>query len=335
MSTSRIFDNWKALGRFIGRHMAVVILLCLAAGISFPQAFSPLTHAVPALFAFMTFQSSLGITLRSLKDALAHPAAILLTLAFAHIAVPLLAFLAGNLFFGFDPTIVCGIVLEYCVPVATSAIMWVAMFHGNVSIALATLLASVLISPFSIPFTLQVLLGTSVEIDAAGMIASMAGMVALPALAGLAINEGTKGWGERSLSPAIAPAARIVLVTIVATNSSAIADYVRHLTPELVGVLVFAGLFAVCTFFAGMGIAWVTRQKRDRFIPMTFGCGMRNISAGAVLAMQYFPAATLFPVMAGTLYQQVLAALFSKLMTRVLRQVAKREADEGKTGSEG
>ncbi|WP_082673307.1 bile acid:sodium symporter family protein [Hugonella massiliensis] len=335
MSTSRIFDNWKALGRFIGRHMAVAILFCLAAGISFPQAFSPLTHAVPALFAFMTFQSSLGITLRSLKDALAHPAAILLTLAFAHVVVPLLAFLAGNLFFGFDPTIVCGIVLEYCVPVATSAIMWVAMFHGNVSIALATLLASVLISPFSIPFTLQVLLGTSVEIDAAGMIASMAGMVALPALAGLAINEGTKGWGERSLSPAIAPAARIVLVTIVATNSSAIADYVRHLTPELVGVLVFVGLFAVCTFFAGMGIAWVTRQKRDRFIPMTFGCGMRNISAGAVLAMQYFPAATLFPVMAGTLYQQVLAALFSKLMTRVLRQVAKREADEGKTGSEG
>ena len=324
-ATSRIFENWKALGRFIGRHMALVILLCLAAGISAPQVFAPLVHAVPVLFAFMTFQSSLGITLRSLKDALVHPAAILLTLAFAHIAVPLIAFFAGTLFFGSDPAIVCGIVLEYCVPVATSAIMWVAMFHGNVSIALTTLLASVLISPFTIPATLQVLLGATVAIDTGGMILSMVGMVAAPALVGLIVNEGSHGWGARSLSPALAPAARLVLVLIVATNSSAIAGYVRHLTPELVGVLVFVGLFAVFTFFAGMGIAWVTRQERDRFIPMTFGCGMRNISAGAVLAMQYFPAATLFPVMAGTLYQQVLAALFSKLMTRVLRQIAKRE----------
>ena len=46
--------------------------------------------------------------------------------------------------------------------------------------------------------------------------------------------------------------------------------------------------------------------------------GMRNISAGAVLAAQYFPGEVMFPVMMGTLFQQVLAACFGSFMRRLL-----------------
>ena len=42
-------------------------------------------------------------------------------------------------------------------------------------------------------------------------------------------------------------------------------------------------------------------------VTMTYQTGMRNISAGAVLAAQYFPGEVMFPVMMGTLFQQVLA----------------------------
>ena len=49
---------------------------------------------------------------------------------------------------------------------------------------------------------------------------------------------------------------------------------------------------------------------------MIYGSGMRNISAGAVIAGAYFPAECLFPVMIGTLFQQVLAALFGKLLAQ-------------------
>lgn len=45
---------------------------------------------------------------------------------------------------------------------------------------------------------------------------------------------------------------------------------------------------------------------------MIYGSGMRNISAGAVIAGAYFPAETLFPVMIGTLFQQILAAFYWK-----------------------
>lgn len=53
-----------------------------------------------------------------------------------------------------------------------------------------------------------------------------------------------------------------------------------------------------------------------RAVSMMYGTGMRNISAGAVIAAAYFPGEVMFPVMIGTLFQQVLAALFGKLLAQ-------------------
>lgn len=47
---------------------------------------------------------------------------------------------------------------------------------------------------------------------------------------------------------------------------------------------------------------------------MMYGAGMRNISAGAVIATTSFPGEVLFPVLIGTLFQQVLAALYGKIL---------------------
>ena len=44
---------------------------------------------------------------------------------------------------------------------------------------------------------------------------------------------------------------------------------------------------------------------------------MRNISAGAVIAAAYFPGEVMFPVMIGTLFQQVLAACYGSLIKRL------------------
>ena len=52
---------------------------------------------------------------------------------------------------------------------------------------------------------------------------------------------------------------------------------------------------------------------------MTYLVGMRNISAGAVIAGEYFPGEVMFPVVIGTLFQQVLAAGFGTALRRLGR----------------
>ena len=58
---SSAYRAWVGLGNAIGKHMVVVVPICLVLGIFAPGAFSPLLPAVPFLFAIMSFQSSLNI----------------------------------------------------------------------------------------------------------------------------------------------------------------------------------------------------------------------------------------------------------------------------------
>lgn len=322
-------EAWKAFGRFVGGHMAFIAPVCVAVGVLFPEQVAPLKPWVTTMFAFMTFQGALGNDLASLARTVRHPAPMFVTLAISAVLMPCLAFALATLLFGGNPNLVCGIVLEYTVPVAVVSAMWINMFGGDASLGLATLLVSTVAAPFTMPLTLHVLLGQSIQVDVAGMMCDMLFQIALPALAALAVNELSHGWGKRVLSPAISPAAKIVLVLVITSNSTGISPYMRNLTPQLVGVMVFIGLFAMTGYVWGLVVARLWGRPRQTMITMTYQTGMRNISAGAVIAAQYFPGEVMFPVMMGTLFQQVLAACFGSFMRWLLARDDARAAGEG------
>ena len=52
--------------------------------------------------------------------------------------------------------------------------------------------------------------------------------------------------------------------------------------------------------------------------------GARNVSSGAVIAGMYFPDAAMFPVMMGTLFQHVIAAVYGGAIWRLERRHAAR-----------
>ena len=316
-------DAWKRLGGFIGSHMAFISPACVVLGVLFPQI-GVLHPLVTPLFAFMTFQSALSNTFGNLGRALRHPAPMLVSLALAAAVMPCVACALATALFGGSPNLVCGIVLEYSVPVAVVAAMWTNMLGGDPALSLATILVSTVAAPLTIPFTLHVLLGQTVEVDAGRMMGEMAVSIALPALAGTAANDLTRGRAARELSPAIAPAAKIALVLVVLTNSTGVAPYVRDLTPTLVAVAAFICAFAASGYALGLLAARVMRVCGEQAVSMTYLVGMRNISAGAVIAGEYFPGEVMFPVVIGTLFQQVLAASYGSL----LRRAARRERRE-------
>lgn len=312
---------WLSLGSWIGSHLMVVVPAGVALGILFPQVLLPLKPFVPVLFAIMTFQNSLGNDLRSTRHALANPLVLVAVLAMVHVFMPLLTFAASSMLFGADSPTVAGVVLEYAVPVGASTVMWISVFSGELALGLSTLLASTLLAPFSIPLTLQLLVGTTVEVDALGMMADMAFMIALPALAATLLNELTHGRAAERLAPATTPLSRILLPIIVSTNATGISGYLHNLTPRLVGIMAFMLAFAVLSFVLGMGLARLLSKGDDaRFVAVSFSCGIRNVSAGAVLASQYFGPEVMFPAVIGTLFQQFLAALFGNVVQWVLKR---------------
>ena len=156
----------------------------------------------------MTFQGSLGNNLSNLERTFRHPAPMLVAIAISQVLMPLVGWMLGGPLFS-DPNIVAGIVLEYSVPIAVTSTMWIGIYAGDMSLALGTLLISTLVSPVTIPATLRLLVGATVEVDTAGMFFDMLVMIALPALAATVLNQVTQGRVKTSLSPALAPLARI------------------------------------------------------------------------------------------------------------------------------
>ncbi|MDO4805749.1 MAG: bile acid:sodium symporter family protein [Coriobacteriales bacterium] len=313
-------NAWIALGAFIGRHLMIIVPAGVVVGVLFPQLLLPVKPLVPTFFAIMTFQSSLSNDLAAMRTSLRRPLALFATILMVHVVLPLVTFGIATLIFGTGSPTVAGVLLEYTVPIGASTVMWIGMFAGELALGLSTLLVSTLISPFSIPLTLQVLVGTTVEIDALGMMGNMTYMVAIPALVATVLNEASHGWAKRTLAPATTPVSRLLLPLIVATNATGISEPLHHLTPALVGIMLLMLAFAIGAFVVGMALARLLSKGDDaRFVAVSFGCGIRNVTAGAVLASQYFGPEVMFPAIIATPFQQVLAAAFGRIMERMLK----------------
>lgn len=313
-------DGWKKLGKCISGHMAIIVPLVVALGVLVPELLLPLKPIIPTLFAVVTFQNALGNDVKSLKETFASPLPLLVTICLVHVVAPLVVRLFAGLLFGDAPDTVTGIVLEACVPVGATTVMWSGVYGGNVALALAVMFVSTCIAPFTIPWTLRLLVGASVEVDVFGMMSDMLFMVGIPAVLGVAVNELTHGWGKERLSPTMAPLSSILVPIIIGTNATGISEPMHHLTPRLVAVAGFVGCVTVVSIAVGALVARALKQSPETTVTMMFDCGIRNISAGAVLASAYLPAESLFPVMAGTLFQQFLAAVVGRVMQRRMQK---------------
>ncbi len=216
--------QWVGLGKFLAGHMQIIVPICVALGVFFPQQIGVLKPIVPTLFAFMTFQGALSNTFHQVAEVFRRPLHLILALLVSAVFIPIAAYAMGSLFFGSNPNLVCGIVLEYSVPVAVTAFMWISMFGGNGPLALTIILTSSVISPVTIPLTLKLLLGATVSIDVPSMMQNMAFMIAIPAMLGIVINELTRGWGHEKLSPALSPACKFMMMGVIASNSTAMSE---------------------------------------------------------------------------------------------------------------
>jgi bile acid:Na+ symporter, BASS family len=106
-----------------------------------------------------------------------------------------------------------------------------------------------------------------------------------------------------------------------------IAPYLKDFNLELLkvvaGVLVLAASGYAFALLIGEKL-W--KNSPDIAVMFVFNGGMRNIALGVVIATVYFPAKVAVPVVCGMLFQQVLSAVFGKVIEQ--RHRLKREAGQ-------
>ena len=303
--------------RFLGSYFPWFVLACATTGVLFPDTFSWLNGSgTMGLFAFMTFANSLGGGFRELGRVFLRPLPVVVTLLLLHVVIPLLTLGLGNLLFPDAPLFTIGLVLEYVIPTGVASLMWVGICGGNAPLCLSIVLLDTLAAPVVIPLSLKLLVGSVVEVDTWGMMGDMMIMVALPALAAMTVYQVTGGRAAVTLKPRLALFAKLALLIVITANATSCSSFLRSIDRPL--VLVMATVFLLCLFgfLAGYWAAKLLGLDFPTRATMCLNTGLRNISAGSVLALQYFPAQVVFPVAFTPLFLQFTTSIIVKVLMR-------------------
>lgn len=303
--------------RFLGSCFPWFVLACATTGVLFPDTFSWLNGSITmGLFAFMTFANSLGGGFRELGRVFLRPLPVVVTLVLLHVVIPLLTLGLGNLLFQDAPLFTIGLVLEYVIPTGVASLMWVGICGGNTPLCLSIVLLDTLAAPVVIPLSLKLLVGSVVEVDTWGMMGDMMIMVALPALAAMTVYQVTGGRAAVTLKPRLALFAKLALLIVITANATSCSSFLRSIDRTL--VLVMATVFPLCLlgFLAGYWAAKLLGLDFPTRATMCLNTGLRNISAGSVLALQYFPAQVVFPVAFTPLFLQFTTSIIVKVLMR-------------------
>lgn len=303
-----------AVNRVLNRMMPLITPLSVLAGILCGSALSSYTFLSPWLFAFMTFAGSISLGFKDFVNVLKKPLPLFTCIFILHIAMPLVALGVGHVLYPADGYTITGLVLAAVIPTGISSFIWVSIYKGNTALTLSIILIDTLLAPFVVPGVLSVLIGTNVELDTWSMMNSLFWMIVVPSLLGMVLNEWSKGAVAPKWSPRLNPFSKLFMAIVIMINGSVISPYLAEISLHLVGLAVVIVLMASTGYAICFLTAKILRWNEADEVALIFNGGMRNISAGAVLAVSYFAPPVAVPVVLGMVFQQLLASIVGFLL---------------------
>ncbi|MEU1374998.1 sodium-dependent transporter [Streptomyces triculaminicus] len=283
-----------------------------------------------ALLSLVLFSAGLQVPLRDLGRLLRRPLALLAGLAL-HLIAPLLVVPAVALALHNSPDtdggsgLITAMIMIVAMPVAAGATVWTGKGDADQPVMVGLVLASTLLSPFTIPLTmtaLSPLLGG----DYAGTLHRAAHTfgpgfaltsVLLPCGAGILCRLFLPSHPLLHATPLAALWGSLLLTYVNA--SGALGSFFHQPRPLLLAAaLIVATAVCALSFTLGRVTARLLRLEPATGSSLTLACGMNNSSASAVLITTTLPDKPhlLLPVLAYGLLQKLAAG-------RVVRERAR------------
>ena len=315
-------------------------LLCpfgVILGLLFPRFLVGIRPSIPLLFSTMTLTGALKLRARELGRAVSSPLPLLFFFVMAHILMPAFVFAVNNLIFRNDPDTVSGFVLLYSVPTAITAFIWVTIFKGDLALSLAIILLDTILAPAVVPLTVRILLGTGINFDMTGMVVSLLFMVAIPTVIGVSLNELSGGRIPRLATPWLAPLSKIFMAAITAANTAAVARLIRPGDPR-VWLIIAISIGFDSLGFTGSKLARLIgicntggKPNREKSTSLFYAMGLRNTNVAMTLGIDFFPAAAALPAVLGIVFQQITAAVMSRIMLGKAGDTGKTDMKNGES----
>lgn len=325
---------WKAL-LLLQRNLGWAVPGSLGTGFAFGLLFDarPLGAAILPLTFLMVFPMMVSLRLRELArfdDWRLQSVTQLVNF----VAIPLLGWGLGMLFFRERPLLALGLLLTSLLPTSGMTISWTGFAKGNVPAAVRMTLIGLLLGSLLAPLYLKGFLGASVEISMSRVFAQIALTVLVPLVLGAIAHEillrrlGPDGFQKR-VHGHLGPISTLGVLGIVFVAMALKARGIAAHPQEFAILIVPLTILYLANFALSIAVGRALFTKANA-IALVYGSVMRNLSIALAIAMTAFgahgPEIALIISIAYVVQVQT-AAWSVKVLPRLLTEKTSRARD--------
>ena len=275
----------KTLSEFVGKFMAVIILIIAVIALFVPKT-SLWIDTSWINYLLMVVMFGMGLTLKPSDFAVVfkHPKDIIIGCLSQFTIMPLLAFGLGKMF-GLETGLLAGVILVGTCPGGTSSNVITYLSKGDVALSVGMTGVNTLLAPVLTPAITYLLLKTSVHVDVLSMFLSIVKVVIVPIVLGFVINHFFGKYTSKASEalPLISVAAiSLIVASVVSHNAQKILD---------TGAVVFAVvvLHNVLGYLAGFLLGILLKLPLSKRKALSVEVGMQNSGLATSLAGAAFP----------------------------------------------
>ncbi len=286
-------------------------LVASALALIWPSWFTGTKAAIPWLLGAIMFGMGLTLTWGDFGAVGRRWRLVGVGLVAQYAIMPALGWGIGWVF-GMPREVLAGFVLLGACPGGTASNVVTYLAKGNVALSVSMTLVSTICAPLLTPAITWLLASQRIEVPAFAMMQSIALIVILPLVAGLAVRLLVGRWVGRIVAglPVFSMVAIVWVIAIVmALNQGRILAF-----PGLIvlGVVLHNSLGLAL----GYGAARLFTRDKGDCRALAVEVGMQNSGLAVALATQYLPAAAALPGALFSLWHNLSGAAFASFCTR-------------------
>ena len=302
---------------WISQRIFICVLLAMIAGYFYPLAPTPfLQKTIMILFAYMTFATALGTSFKEFLKVSRKPKIPLYILSIVHIVTPIVAWIAGRIFFPDNQYVQMGYLISAMIPVGVTSIIWTSLVKGNVPVSLVTVTMDTILAPFLLPLFILLVAGVAININYSKMAFDLICMITLPSLIGMLLYDTTGGRTKSFAHGGGGILSKLSFFGVIFLNSAFVTPTIVW-SPYIFKILAVTLLIVASGYMIGYLGSKLIHASHEMTLAIIYNTGMRNIVTGLVIASSYFPPEVAVPIALSMLFQQPLAAVTAKLYNTV------------------
>ncbi len=296
------------MSTIISKYLTLlVIVLSIVLGFVLPQVGLLWKPYLTVLLVILMFSLTLSIEPRQISRSISDYRVIGIGLFTIFVLMPSLSLISRIFFL---PIVYAGTVLAFCCPSAIATTFWAKVFKGDVATAIVISVFTNLISIVTIPVTMLIAVGTTVNVDIAGLMLNLAEIVLIPMAASFllrrAIHVDWTGLNKYSSRLELG-----ILALLVWGSTAPGANYALNNLPDFVWLNVF--IFALLASAFVMTHFLMRRFGHQKTISIEIATIVKNAALSLVLGLTAFGPDVLPPLIANLVAQNLLLVLVKAL----------------------